>query len=67
MEPDPREEVRQALETTERVLEALRNEPEPDDFLRMLMRQVEDQRAALLASLIEAGALDRAPRRISEG
>ena len=66
MEPDPRDETRQALETTERVLEALRSEPEPDDFLRMLMRQVEDQRAALLASLIEAGALDRAPRRISE-
>lgn len=64
MEPDPKEETRQALETTERVLEALRREPEQDDFLVMLTRQVEDQRAALVASLIEAGALDREPRRV---
>ena len=65
MELDPKDEARQALETTERVLEALRREPNPDDFLVMLMQQVEDQRAALVASLIEAGALDRAPRRVS--
>ena len=65
MGPDPKEETRQALETTERVLEALRKEPNPDDFLQMLMRQVEDQRAALVASLIEANALDRDPRRVT--
>jgi hypothetical protein len=65
MAPDPADETRRALETTERVLDALRREPDQDDFVRMLMQQVEDQRAALLASLIEAGALDREPRRIS--
>lgn len=41
-----------ALDTTERVLAALRAEPEQDDPLRNLMRAIERDRAMVMAAVV---------------
>jgi hypothetical protein len=57
-------EATQALETTERVLAALRLLPDRDPALEVLIGRIEDDRAHLLAAIIDGQALRRSTARI---
>ena len=50
------EETQAALAIAERILVALRREPDPDYALRQLIQAVEDEQAELLASLLDSRA-----------
>ena len=45
-----------ALATTERILDSLQREPDPDHALQQIVQAVEDQQAELLAALLDARA-----------
>ena len=47
------EDMQDALAATERILESLRREPDPDDAVRRIIQAVEDQEAELLALLLD--------------
>jgi hypothetical protein len=56
MPPRSVEDMQAALATTERILDSLRREPDPDDAVRQIVQAVEDQQAELLAALLDARA-----------
>jgi hypothetical protein len=54
----------QALETTEKVIAVLSLSPERDEVITRLIAAIEDDRAALLATMIGVMPVDREPKRL---
>jgi hypothetical protein len=57
------EDMQKALAVTERVLESLRREPDPGYAVRTVIQAMEDEQAALLASLLDSQARGEARSR----
>lgn len=56
-----------AFETLEKVLTALRRMPDRDSTLNALIETIEDDRARLLAAVMDSQSSGRKPQRLASG